>query len=67
VALITINNKQLVTAYCTSLCILDKVLQLGKTKLISSLAVLANTNPLILWVVVILGLVIVLCFKDEEE
>jgi hypothetical protein len=45
---------------------LDEVLQLGKTKLISSLAVLANANPLILWVVVILGLVIVLCFEDEE-
>jgi hypothetical protein len=44
----TINNKQLVTAYCTSLYMLDKVLQLGKTKLISSLAVLADTNPLIL-------------------
>jgi hypothetical protein len=45
---------------------LDKVLQLGKTKLISSLAVLADAYPLIWWVVVILGLVVVLCFKDEE-
>jgi hypothetical protein len=47
VALIAVNNKQLVTAYYTSLYMLDKVLQPGKTKLISSLAVLANTNPLI--------------------
>jgi hypothetical protein len=43
----TINNKQLVTAYCMSLCMLNKVLQLGKTKLISGLAVLADANPLI--------------------
>jgi hypothetical protein len=62
----TVNNKQLVTAYCTSLCMLDKVLQLGKTKLISGLAVLADANPPILWVVVIPGLVMVLCFKDKE-
>jgi hypothetical protein len=66
VALIAVNNKQLVTAYCTSLCIVDKVLQLGKTKLVSSPAVLTDANPPILWVVVILGLVVVLCFKDEE-
>jgi hypothetical protein len=45
---------------------LNKVLQLGKTKLISSLAILTNANPLIWWVVVILGPVIMLCFKDEE-
>jgi hypothetical protein len=66
VALITVNNKQLVTAYCTSLCMLDKVLQPGKTKLIGGLAVLADANPPILWVVVIPGLVMVLCFEDEE-
>jgi hypothetical protein len=45
---------------------LNKVLQLGKTKLISSLAVLANANPPIWWVVVILGPVMMLCFEDEE-
>jgi hypothetical protein len=66
VALITINNKQLVTAYYTSLYMLNKVLQPGKTKLISSLAVLTDANPLIWWVVVIPGPVIMLCFKDEE-
>jgi hypothetical protein len=47
VALMVINNKQLVTAYCTSLCMLDKVLQPGKTKLVSSPAVLTDANPLI--------------------
>jgi hypothetical protein len=44
---------------------LDKVLQLGKTKLICCLAVLANAYPLTQGVVV-LGLVVVLCFEDEE-
>jgi hypothetical protein len=61
-----VNNKQLVTAYCISLCMLDKVLQPGKTKLICCPAVLADANPPIWWVVVILGLVVVLCFEDEE-
>jgi hypothetical protein len=61
-----VNNKQPVTAYCTSLCMLDKVLQPGKTKLICCLAVLADANPPIRWVVVILGLVVVLCFENEE-
>jgi hypothetical protein len=66
VALMAVNNKQPVTAYCTSLCMLDKVLQPGKTKLVGGPAILANANPLIWGVVVIPGLVIVLCFKDEE-
>jgi hypothetical protein len=65
VALIAVNNKQLVTAYCTSLCMLDKVLQPGKTKLIGSPAVLTDANPPI-WGVVVPGLVVVLCFEDEE-
>jgi hypothetical protein len=65
-ALIAIKNKQPVTAYCTSLCMLDKVFQPGKTKLISGPAVLADANPPIWWVVVIPGLVVVLCFEDEE-
>jgi hypothetical protein len=55
-----------VTAYCTSLCMLDKVLQPGKTKLVSGPAVLADANPPIWWAVVIPGLVVVLCFEDEE-
>jgi hypothetical protein len=44
---------------------LDKVLQLGKTKLICCLAVLADAYPPI-WGVVVPGLVVVLCFEDEE-
>jgi hypothetical protein len=66
VALMAINNEQPVTAHCTSLCMLDKVLQLGKTKLISGPAVLADAYPPIWWVVVVPGLVVVLCFEDEE-
>ena len=45
---------------------LDKVLQLGKTKLVRCLAVITNAYPLVLRVVV-LYLVVVLCFKDKEE
>jgi hypothetical protein len=60
-----IKNKQPVTTNYTGLCMLDKVLQPGKTKLICCPAVLANAYPPI-WGVVVPGLVIVLCFKDEE-
>jgi hypothetical protein len=56
-----------VTAYCLSLSMLDKVLQPGKTKLVGSPAVRTDTNPPIWWVVVIPGLVVVLCFEDEER
>ncbi len=66
IALITINNKQLVTTYSLSLYILDKVLQLCKTKFIYYLAILTNFYSLILRVI-ILGLVIVLCLKDKEK
>jgi hypothetical protein len=65
VALIAIKNEQPVTTNCTGLCMLDKVLQLGKTKLICCLAVLADAYPPI-WGVVVPGLVVVLCFEDEE-
>jgi hypothetical protein len=41
------------------------VLQPGKTKLIYRLAVLADTYSLI-WGVIVLSLVIVLYFEDEE-
>jgi hypothetical protein len=65
VALMTINNKQPVTTYSLSLCMLDKVLQPCKTKLVCCPAILTNSYSLILRVV-ILGLVMVLCLKDKE-
>jgi hypothetical protein len=65
VTLIAIKNKQPVTTDCTCLCIVDEVLQPGKTKLICRLAVLADTYSPI-WEVIVLSLVIVLCFEDEE-
>ena len=46
-ALIAINNQQLIASYSSSLCVVDKVLKLGKTKLIYSLAILTNPNPLV--------------------
>jgi hypothetical protein len=46
---------------------LNKVLQLSYTNLISSLAVIRYSYPLVLRVVVILALVIVLPFKDKKR
>ena len=65
VALMTINNKQPVTTYSLSLCMLDKVLQPCKTKLVCCPAILTNSYSPILRVV-IPGLVMVLCLEDEE-
>ena len=66
VALVAVNNQQLIASYSSSLYILNKVLKLGKTKLIYSLAVVANPNLLVFQVVNVLGLIIVLCLKDKE-
>jgi hypothetical protein len=65
VALMAINNKQPVTTYCASLCMLDKVLQPCKTKLVCCPAILTNSYPPI-FRVVIPGLVMVLCLEDEK-
>jgi hypothetical protein len=46
-ALVAVNNQQLIATYSSSLCVVDKVLKLGKTKLIYSLAVLTNPNSLV--------------------
>jgi hypothetical protein len=46
---------------------LNKVLQLSYTNFISSLAIIRNSYPLILRVVVILALVVVLPLKDKER
>ena len=66
IALVAVNNQQLIATYSSSLYIVDKVLKLGKTKLIYSPAVLADPNPLVFQVVNVLGLIIVLYFKDKE-
>ena len=47
IALVAVNNQQLIASYSSSLCVLNKVLKLGKTKLIYSLAIVANSNPLV--------------------
>jgi len=65
VALVAIKNQQPVATHCPCLCMLDKVLQPGKTKLVRCLAVTTDAYSLVLRVVV-LGLVVVLCFKDKE-
>ena len=44
-ALVAVNNQQPIATYSSSLCVVDKVLKLGKTKLICSPAVLADPNP----------------------
>jgi hypothetical protein len=47
--------------------VLNEVLQLSYTNLIGSLAVIRYSYPLVLGVVVILALVVVLPFEDEER
>ena len=47
IALVAVNNQQLIASYSSSLYVVDKVLKLGKIKLIYSLALLANPNPLV--------------------
>ena len=46
-ALVAVDNQQPIASYSSSLCVVDKVLKLGKTKLIYSLAVLTNPNSLV--------------------
>jgi hypothetical protein len=46
---------------------LNKVLQLSYTNFISSLAIISNSNPLVLRVVMILALVIGLPLEDKER
>ena len=65
-ALVAVNNQQPIASYSSSLCVVDKVLKPGKTKLICSLAVLADPNPPVFWVVDVPGLVVMLCFEDKE-
>ena len=46
---------------------LNKVVKLGNLYFISSLAIIRYSNPLVLRVIIILGLVVVLSFKDKER
>jgi hypothetical protein len=46
---------------------LNKVLQLSYINFISSLAIVSNSNPLVLRVVIILALVVGLLLKDKER
>ena len=47
VALVAVDNQQPIASYSGSLCVVDKVLKPGKTKLICSPAVLTNPNSLV--------------------
>ncbi len=66
VALVAVNNKQHIATHSAACYMLDKVLQPGKPNVISSLSIIAYTNTLIHKDIVVLGLVVVLCFKDKE-
>ena len=69
VALITVNNQQAIAANNPLLCMLVKVLQLLKTKLICCLPILRDSNNLILRQVLflVLGGEVVLASKDNKE
>ena len=68
VALIAVNNKQLISAYSLPLCILIKVLQLLQTKLVCCLAVLRDCNNLILGysILLVLGREVIAAYKDNK-
>ena len=68
VALITINNKQIVGANSTLLCMPVKVPYLVYTKLVSSLAVIRDSNNLVLRQILffVLGREVVVGLKDKE-
>ena len=62
-----IKDKQPVTTNCTLSSMLNEVLKPGNPYFISSPAIIRYSDPPVLRVVVILGLVVVLSFKDEER
>jgi hypothetical protein len=68
VALMAVNNKQLMRANNSSLCMLIKVLQLLQAELICCLAVLRNSNNLIVRraALLILSREVVLALEDNE-
>jgi hypothetical protein len=68
IALIAVNNKQLVATNYSLLCMPIKVLQLRKPKLISRLAVVRDTNNLVVRYISVLVLAceVVMRLKDNK-
>jgi hypothetical protein len=68
VALIAVDNKELISAYNSPLCILIKVLQLLQPKLICCPAVFRDCNNLVLGqiLLLILGREVIAALKDNK-
>ena len=64
-ALIAIKYQQHVATYPLSLNLLNKVPQLGYTKVVCGLAIVTNPNALLELQIRVLRRVVVLCFKDK--
>ena len=67
VALMAVNYQQLPCTYSTILCMLNKVLQLGDSQLISSPAVFAQRDaPIARYILLVLGKEVVLAGEDSK-
>jgi hypothetical protein len=68
VALIAVDNKELISTYNSPLYMLIKVLQLLQPKLVYSLAVLRDYNNLVLGQILLLipGREVIAAFKDNK-
>jgi hypothetical protein len=68
VALITIKDKQPTRPKYLSICMLNKVLKLINSKLICCLAVVANSDSLVAWdILLVPGRQVVLASKDNKR